>query len=89
MSLSCISLYLFHLCPEIQVIRLQAQLSNTKSPLKSRHFLPISNNKFRVKVSVILRSGEMQQFIATRGVAFGGHFVTFGEKSKRTLRDAY
>ena len=39
---------------------------NTKCPIKSEHFLLLSNNnRVKVKVRVIFRSGKMQQFILT------------------------
>ena len=46
-------------------------------PFKSKPLLPISNNKVKVKVSVIFVLGsEMQLLILTWRAAFGGHFVT-------------
>ena len=46
------------LCPGLTLIRCTPNLtSNKKCPFKSKHLLPIFNNKVRVKVSVIFSFG--------------------------------
>ena len=49
--------------------------SNTECPIKSKHLLSISNNKVRVKVSVIVAFRE--DFVTSKRAK--GHFVTLIE----------
>ena len=58
-----------------QIRESQILISNTKCPFKSKHFLPISLNKVRVKISVILGQGKCRGLLFITLIEIRVHLI--------------